>query len=135
MMTMTMCVGAPRRHLDWVQLGPTMCVSAPRRQLDLGSFGAHCRVSSEVGRLGAMCVSAPRRQLDWVQLGHIPKEKTIHVSNFDHLKNELQKFIKNYKVNNKLFEEFKSVIQARDKYRKVSIFNYMPEVAKEVFTK
>ena len=69
------------------------------------------------------------------KLCNIPKEKTIHVSNFDHLKNELQKFIKNYKVNNKLFEEFKSVIQARDKYRKVSIFNYMPEVAKEVFTK
>ena len=69
------------------------------------------------------------------KLCNIPKEKTIHVSNFNNLKNELQNFIKNYKVNNKLFEKFKSVIQSRDKYRKVSIFNYMPELAKEVFTK
>ena len=28
------------------------------------------------------------------KLCNIPKEKTIQVSNFDHLKNELQKFIK-----------------------------------------
>ena len=35
----------------------------------------------------------------------------------------------------KLFEEFKSVIQVRDKYRKISIFDYMPELAKEIFTK
>ena len=68
-------------------------------------------------------------------LCNIPKEKTIHVSNFNHLKNDLQNFIKNYRVNNKLFEKFKSVIQSRDKYRKISIFNYMPELAKEVFTK
>ena len=69
------------------------------------------------------------------KLCNIPKEKTIHVSNFNHLKNDLQNFIKNYRVNNKLFEKFKSVIQSRDKYRKISIFNYMPELAKEVFTK
>ena len=69
------------------------------------------------------------------KLCNIPKEKTIHVSNFNHLRNDLQNFIKNYRVNNKLFEKFKSVIQSRDKYRKVSIFNYMPELAKEVFTK
>ena len=71
----------------------------------------------------------------YYKLCNIPKEKTIHVSNFNHLKNDLQNFIKNYKVNNKLFEKFKSVIQSRDKYRKISIFNYMPELAKEVFTK
>ena len=69
------------------------------------------------------------------KLCNIPKEKTIHVSNFNHFKNDLQNFIKNYRVNNKLFEKFKSVIQSRDKYRKISIFNYMPELAKEVFTK
>ena len=69
------------------------------------------------------------------KLCNIPKEKTIHVSNFNHLKNDLQNFIKNYRVNNKLFEKFKSVIQSRDNYRKISIFNYMPELAKEVFTK
>ena len=69
------------------------------------------------------------------KLCNIPKEKTIHVSNFNHLKNDLQNFIKNYRVNNKLFEKFKSVIQSRDNYRKISIFNYMPELAKGVFTK
>ena len=69
------------------------------------------------------------------KLCNIPKEKTIHVLNFNHLKNDLQNFIKNYRVNNKLFEKFKSVIQSRDNYRKISIFNYMPELAKEVFTK
>ena len=69
------------------------------------------------------------------KLCNIPKEKTIHVSNFNHLRNDLQNFIKNYKVNNKLFEKFKSVIQSRDNYRKISIFDYMPELAKEIFTK
>ena len=39
----------------------------------------------------------------------------------------------NNKPKKETFEKFKKMIILRDKYRKISIQNYMPELAKEIF--
>jgi hypothetical protein len=67
------------------------------------------------------------------KLNKLPQEKLLHTENIKTLMNNLRLHIKNYKLNNKLYQELKTTIITRDKHRKISIFNYMPELAKELF--
>ena len=68
------------------------------------------------------------------KLSKIKKERTIHVTNFDNLLTLLEDKISNgHTTNEKEYNKFVTMIKARDKYRNISIKNYMPELAQEIF--
>ena len=70
------------------------------------------------------------------KLEKIPKDQHIHCTNLNNLKKLLQAIInKNKSLDHKNFEEFKRIMILRDKYRKVNITDYMPEIGKLIYNK
>ena len=73
-------------------------------------------------------------ELAYQRLNAIPKERLIHTTNVENVTEAVYNMIKNNnKPKKETFEKFKKMIILRDKYRKISIQNYMPELAKEIF--
>ena len=73
-------------------------------------------------------------ELAYQRLNAIPKERLIHTTNVENVTEAVYNMIKNNNEPKKeTFEKFKKMIILRDKYRKISIQNYMPELAKEIF--
>ena len=67
------------------------------------------------------------------KLQKIDLEKTIHVTNFKDILEQLKIIVaKKQQPDHIKFKKFTSMIRARDQYRKISIKNYMPELAKEI---
>ena len=67
------------------------------------------------------------------KLTNIEIEKTIHVTNYKDIVEELKRLVdKKQQPDHIQFRKFTSMIRARDQYRKISIKNYMPELAKEI---
>lgn len=67
------------------------------------------------------------------KLTNIKIEKTIHVTNYKDIVEELKRLVdKKQQPDHIQFRKFTSMIRARDQYRKISIKNYMPELAKEI---
>ena len=67
------------------------------------------------------------------KLTNIKIEKTIHVTNYKDIVEELKRLVdKKQQPDLIQFRKFTSMIRARDQYRKISIKNYMPELAKEI---
>ncbi len=58
----------------------------------------------------------------------IDKKKLIHTKNIHETILLLKKTIDNYNLDNKKFTMFTNMIKTRDKYRKISIADYMPEI-------
>jgi len=67
------------------------------------------------------------------KLKKVPKEKVVHTTNFENLLNIIAKQIEQkQKPSSSEYSEFKTMIKTRDQYRKISIKNYMPEIAQEI---
>ena len=67
------------------------------------------------------------------KLKNVPKEKIVHTTNFDNLLNLMGRQIEQkQKPSSSEYAEFKTMIKTRDQYRKISIKNYMPEIAQEI---
>jgi hypothetical protein len=67
------------------------------------------------------------------KLKNVPKEKIVHTTNFDNLLNLMSRQIEQkQKPSSSEYAEFKTMIKTRDQYRKISIKNYMPEIAQEI---
>ena len=62
------------------------------------------------------------------KLVKIDKKKLIHTENIHETINYLENIIKNFKFNQKKFNMFTDMIKKRDRYRKISIADYMPEI-------
>jgi len=70
-------------------------------------------------------------KLAYEKLDRVPQEQRVHCTNFDGILNILKE-AQNKKLNPDKFKEFKKMIILRDNFRKISINEYMPELAKEI---
>lgn len=67
------------------------------------------------------------------KLQKVDLTKTIHVTNFKDILEQLKIIVAEKQQPDHIqFKKFTSMIRARDQYRKISIKNYMPELAKEI---
>jgi hypothetical protein len=60
----------------------------------------------------------------------IQDSDVIHVTNFNGIKSQIQSALDDSKTSEKELDELITVIGKRDAYRKTSIKNYLPEIAK-----
>ena len=63
------------------------------------------------------------------RLSNIKEEKLIHAENVKEIILILENHLKNYVSDELKYQEFVSMIQKRDNYRKVNIKDYLPELA------
>ena len=68
------------------------------------------------------------------KLSVLPDEKLVHTENIKEIIFLLKKKLDNYSIDNKKYAQFIDMIKKRDRYRKISIKDYMPEIAKEITT-
>ena len=68
------------------------------------------------------------------KLSTIDKSKLTHTSNVESLISFLRNYLeKNEKLDSDNFSSFLSMVDKRDNYRKISIKDYMPELAEEIY--
>lgn len=67
-------------------------------------------------------------QTAYEKLIKIDKNKLIHTKNVNEMINYLENIIKNYRFDQAKFNMFTDMIKKRDRYRKISIADYMPEI-------
>ena len=66
------------------------------------------------------------------RITQIKKKKLVHTKNIHETILLLKENIDNYSYDEKKFIKFSDMIKKRDKYRKISIADYMPEIYKVI---
>lgn len=80
-------------------------------------------------------LNLPKKLLDkaYQKLLKIEEKKLIHTTNFKEILVLLEKKLKNYSLDENIYQQFVDMIKKRDNYRKVHIKDYITELSMEIY--